>query len=43
MQDERVASVIVNEINVVGRKLYISFVATLENSETIEMEVALDD
>lgn len=43
MQDERVASVIVNEINVVGRKLYISFVATLENSETIEMEVTLDD
>ncbi len=42
-QDERVASVIVNKIDVVGRKLYISFVATLENSETIEMEVALDD
>lgn len=42
-QDERVASVVVNEINVVGRKLYIRFVATLENSETIEMEVALDD
>lgn len=43
MQDERVASVIVNKIDVVGRKLYISFVATLENSETIEMKVALDD
>lgn len=43
IQDERVASVIVNDIKIVKRNLYVNFVATLANSKTLEMEVVLDD
>lgn len=42
-QDERVASVVVNDIKVIGRALQVNFIATLERDQTIEMEVALDD
>lgn len=41
-QDERVASVVVNDIKVIGRKLQVVFVATLEHYQTIEMGVELD-
>lgn len=42
-QDDRVASVVVNEIKLIKRDLYIKFVATLKNTRSIEMEVMLDD
>lgn len=43
MQEKRVASVIVNEIKLIKRDLYIKFAVTLTNTRSLEMEVMLDD